>query len=121
SLILIPGLAQLGRGLQAAGFIGLILHSVVSPQWMFYRVLNWEWMKKIGVLSYSIYLWNQFFWMLWPPALAKWWFLWIAITLGIAWLSYSFLEKPFLGLRAKFRSAPIEGNGTVGQTTQPGI
>lgn len=103
SLILIPFLAQLGKGLQAVGFIGLLLQSVVSPQWMVYRVLNWGWMKKIGILSYSIYLWQQLFWMLWPPALANWWFLWLPIAIGIAWLSYRFLEKPLLGLRAKFR------------------
>ncbi len=102
-LILIPYLAQMGKGLQALGFIGLLLHSVISPQWGFYRVLNLGWMVKIGILSYSIYIWQQLIWMLWPASLGKIWFLWIPTAFGIAWVSYEFLEKPFFTLRAKFR------------------
>jgi len=109
ALILIPYLVKLGQGFQELGFIGLLLHSVVCPQWFIYRILNWEWMKKIGILSYSIYLWQQFLWFLWPAPLAKLW-LWIPTAIGIAWLSYEFLEKPFFSLLAKFREAETANN-----------
>jgi peptidoglycan/LPS O-acetylase OafA/YrhL len=103
SFILIPYLIRLGNGLQAIGLIGLLLHSVICPNWMFYRILNFKWVTKIGIWSYSIYIWQQLVWMLWPPVMVKVWFLWIPVAFGVAWLSYEFLEKPFFSLRAKFR------------------
>jgi peptidoglycan/LPS O-acetylase OafA/YrhL len=103
SMILIPYLIGLGQGIQALGFVVLLLHSVVSPNCAFYRILNFKWMCQIGILSYSLYIWHQIIWMMWPKALGEVWFLWIPLTLGVSCLSYAFLEKPFLALRAKFR------------------
>jgi len=103
SMILIPYLIGLGQGIQALGFVVLLLHSVVSPDWTFYRILNFKWMKRIGILSYSIYIWHEIIWMMWPKFLVEVWFLWIPLTLGISWISYELLEKPFLALRSKFR------------------
>jgi peptidoglycan/LPS O-acetylase OafA/YrhL len=102
SMVFIPWLVRLGAGIQTVGFVGLLLHSVLCPEWMFYRVLNYKWMDRIGVWSYSIYIWQEFVWWLWPPFLEKVWFLWIPATCGLAWLSYEFLEKPFFALRSKF-------------------
>jgi peptidoglycan/LPS O-acetylase OafA/YrhL len=105
SMILIPHLIGLGKGLQSAGFAILLLHSVVSPGWMSYRILNLKWMNRIGILSYSIYIWQQIIWLLWPKSLGAVWFLWLPLIFGISWISYEFLEKPFFTLRAKFRDA----------------
>jgi peptidoglycan/LPS O-acetylase OafA/YrhL len=104
SMVLVPYLVRMGTGIQAVGFIGLLLHSVLSPGWVFYRVLNTRWMDRIGVLSYSIYIWQQFVWALWPPFLGRVWFLWIPAAFGVAWMSYEFLEKPFFALRSRFRN-----------------
>ena len=103
SMILIPCVAGLGRGVQALGFMGLLLHSVISPNWGLYRILNFKWMNRIGVLSYSLYIWQEIVWVMWPASLRAVWFFWIPVTFGISWISYEFLEKPFLTLRAKFR------------------
>ena len=108
SMVLIPYLFGLGQGIQALGFIILLLHSVVSPAWLFYRILNLKWMNRIGILSYSIYIWHQLIWWLWPKSLEEVWVLWIPLTLGIAWISYEFLEKPFFALRTKFHDPKMK-------------
>ncbi|MGH7942063.1 MAG: acyltransferase family protein, partial [Limisphaerales bacterium] len=40
SMVLVPYLVRVGTGIQAMGFMGLVLHSVLCPRWIFYRVLN---------------------------------------------------------------------------------
>ncbi|HEX3625872.1 MAG TPA: acyltransferase [Verrucomicrobiae bacterium] len=113
SMVLIPYLAQFGKGIQAVGFIGLILHSVLCPDWAFYRLLNRPWMERIGILSYSLYVWQELVWYLWPAFLGKVWVLWIPMTFGIAWVSYNVLETPFFSLRSKFRPmAPTRSQPT---------
>lgn len=108
SLVLIPYLIGVGNGLQAAAFTVLLLHSVIFPDWPFYRILNVKWISRIGILSYSIYIWHQLIWMLWPATLACVWFLWLPLTLGIAWVSYEFLEKPLIALRARFHDPKMK-------------
>jgi peptidoglycan/LPS O-acetylase OafA/YrhL len=108
SMVFFPYLARVGEGIQALGFIGLLLQSVLSPGWIFYRLLNSKWMDRVGIWSYSIYVWHIFVWWLWPAFLEKVWFLWIPATFGMAWLSYGFLEKPLLGLRSKFRDPRVK-------------
>jgi peptidoglycan/LPS O-acetylase OafA/YrhL len=98
-----------GETSQAIGFAILLLHSVSEPARFFYRALNWRWVCEIGVLSYSIYIWQQIFcsnpskfglgkvwWMTFP--------VWIASALLVASLSFYCLERPFLRLRARFRT-----------------
>lgn len=104
SMIVIPGIAGIGKTVQNFGFAILLLHSIVSPDWLFYRVLSFKWMNRIGILSYSIYIWQQIIWIMWPAILLPVWFLWIPLVFGLAWISYQFLEKPFFALRAKFRN-----------------
>ncbi|MEI8287850.1 MAG: acyltransferase [Verrucomicrobiota bacterium] len=97
-----------GPTLQAAGFGMLLLQSVLSPQ--LFKPLNWPVTKKLGILSYSIYIWQQIFcsnpkdfgfsnvWFMTFP-------LWILAAVLVAILSYYGLEKPMMGLRAAFRRA----------------
>ena len=97
---------RLGPTLQALGFSFLLLHSVVAPQWGFYRALNWAWVRQIGVLSYSLYIWQQLFWS--PPKSLglshTWWMgLWIIPLFTVATVSYYGIERPFLELRKRFR------------------
>jgi peptidoglycan/LPS O-acetylase OafA/YrhL len=113
SMVLFPYLLRFGNGIQAIGFVGLLLHSVLCPGWVFYRVLNNKWMDRIGILSYSIYIWQEFVWFMWPPYLGKVWFLWIPAAIGVAWISYEILEKPFFALRSKFRNPDMKIPQTV--------
>ena len=69
-----------------------------------YRLLSNHIVRKIGMLSYSIYIWQQMFTLrddtlpswLWKPPFN---FLWM---IGISCLSYFYFEKYFLKLKAKF-------------------
>lgn len=106
--------ALLADSAQALGFTLLLVQSILYPVRGFYRALNWNWMRHLGILSYSIYIWQQMF-----PGTAMtvfgradaWWTnfpWWILAVLVVAHASYYLMERPLLGLRAKFRSAPVE-------------
>jgi peptidoglycan/LPS O-acetylase OafA/YrhL len=96
--------------LHAIGFALLILQSILHPDRGFYRFLNWKWVKHVGVLSYSIYIWQQMFCGTDETVFGvkgAWWVsfpIWIFIALLVAHISYFLLEKPLLGLRARFRA-----------------
>jgi peptidoglycan/LPS O-acetylase OafA/YrhL len=70
--------------------------------------LNQPWVTHFGKFSYGLYLWQQFF--LHPgsvPSLGNLLLRWLAIY-AISITSFHFLEKPFLGLRKKFRRVAAE-------------
>jgi peptidoglycan/LPS O-acetylase OafA/YrhL len=93
---------------QAAGFAILLLQSISSPQC--FKPLNWPAIRNLGVLSYSIYIWQMIFcsdsqnfglphvWFMSFPG-------WLLATLLAAALSFYGLEKPLMKLRARFRKA----------------
>lgn len=97
-----------GRTLQSFGFAVLMLQSLLLPSWAFYAVLNTQVLSHFGVLSYSIYIWQQLFC---TPAMAlgvqdAWWIsypFWFVPALLVAWISYYGLERPLLQLRHRFR------------------
>ncbi len=79
----------------------IMMYSVFGPHRLFYKFLNLKAMNYVGVLSYSIYLWQQFFiyntnlWCnIFPINLL---FIFLAAV-----FSYYIIEKPFLKLKAKF-------------------
>ena len=100
--------ATLGNTFQACGFCVLLVQSIHFPNFYFYRVLNRAWVQWVGVLSYSIYIWQQIFstspktygigpvwWMSFPG--------WLIPVFVVATASYYGLERPFFKLRAYFR------------------
>lgn len=97
-----------GRTLQSLGFALLMLQSIHAPHWGLYRLLNGVVLTQIGILSYSIYIWQQFFCTK-PQVFGlpdAWWIsypLWIVPALLVAALSYYGLERPLLVLRHRFR------------------
>lgn len=100
-------LALSGNTLQALGFAILLLDSVTRPDKLCYRWLNWGLVKHLGVLSYSIYIWQQIFCN--PKELGLdphlWWLSfpgWLVATLVVAHISYYALEMPFFRLRRRF-------------------
>lgn len=107
-LILGPVTVPFGSSVQAAGFGLLLLQSVLRPHSGPYRILNRPFMMWIGVLSYSIYLWQQVFcanpstfglaspvWMTFP-----WW---LVATFAAAASSFYLLERPFFRMRRQYR------------------
>jgi peptidoglycan/LPS O-acetylase OafA/YrhL len=104
---------SLGPTLQGFGMAILVVQSVVMPQWGVFRALSWWWMRRIGVLSYSLYIWQQLFcskpetfglgnvwWMSFPC--------WLGTVFVVAFVSYYGFERPFLKLRARFREIKPE-------------
>ena len=98
----------LGPTFQAIGFTILLLQSILSPQ--FFKPLNWPIIRNMGILSYSIYIWQMIFCS--NPqnfGFSKHWFMswpgWLLAACLVATLSYYGLEKPLMGLRARFRKA----------------
>jgi peptidoglycan/LPS O-acetylase OafA/YrhL len=98
----------LGPTLQAFGLAILLLQSVFLPKAGAYRALNWAWVSRIGVVSYSIYIWQQIFcaspetfgfgkvwWMSFPG--------WLVPVFAVSFASYYGFERPLLKLRAFFR------------------
>jgi peptidoglycan/LPS O-acetylase OafA/YrhL len=110
--------------LQALGFSILLLHSTLAPHWNFYRALNWKWIRQIGILSYSIYIWQQFFWR--TPSFFNlnriWWMgIWlIPLSLTVI-VSYYGLERPLLKLRDRYRKMHLiePVNSSVDATLNP--
>jgi peptidoglycan/LPS O-acetylase OafA/YrhL len=117
-LIFLPGLltrhhfgglflVKHGGNFQILGFTILILHSVIEPRFWLYRGLNLRPVRALGVLSYSLYIWQQLFWGA-PSGLPfreYWWCgLWIIPLLATALLSYCGLERPLFKLRQKYHA-----------------
>lgn len=101
-----PVRAVIGNLLQAVGFGILLVTSILYPGG--FKPLNWPVVIQVGVVSYSIYIWQQIFyagpqtygfstawWMSFP-----WWLL-AALAAGFA--SYYGFERPLLKLRTRFR------------------
>jgi len=91
-----------GKSIQSVAAAYLIASYVYLPVGIGYRILNNKIVSYIGVLSYSIYIWQQIFFersfnggvALFP--------LNILLIMIVAFLSYNFLEQPFLKLRRKY-------------------
>jgi peptidoglycan/LPS O-acetylase OafA/YrhL len=96
---------------QAVGFSILMLQSILMANTGAYRMLNWKPMVRLGVLSYSIYIWQQLTQMA-PSNLGLnhvWWLgIWLFPTLAIATLSYYAIERPMTRLRTLFQTSPHE-------------
>ncbi len=97
-----------GRSLQSIGFALLMVQSVLLADRGFYKVLNYRPLAQIGVLSYSLYIWQQVF-CTHPDAFGLnhvWWMTyphWLVPVIGAACVSYYGLERPLLKLRHRFR------------------
>ena len=100
--------AVFGNLLQALGFALLLLTSILFPG--NFRPLNWRVVTQLGMLSYSIYIWQQFFWTD-PSKLGfhhYWWLAfpgWLVPVLIAGTVSYYGLERPLLKLRSRFRKS----------------
>ncbi len=79
----------------------VMMYSVFGPKGIWFKLLNLKVIHIIGLLSYSIYLWQQIFFYK-----SKYWITQfpqnIFLILLVAACSYYFIEKPFLKLKSKF-------------------
>ena len=80
----------------------LMLGTVTAESGLTYRLLNNRPMVALGMVSYSLYLWQQLFFG-WPGTSVP-----LAVTAALmaAVLSYTLLERPLAGLRRRLH--PVE-------------
>jgi len=95
-----------GNTCQAVGFAILLLQSILFPE--LFKPLNWPVIKIVGVLSYSIYIWQEIFCS--NPryfGFSNYWFMsfpgWLLAACSMATFSYYGIEKPLMGMRARLR------------------
>ena len=85
--------------------IAILIHRSVynSNDWIG-QILNWKPVAFIGVLSYSLYIWQQLFLNRHSNAWVNGFLQNLALTAAAALVSYLMLEKPLLKLRHRLRS-----------------
>jgi len=91
----------------------IVAGTVYGGRTWVYTFLEWEPMKWIGCLSYSLYLWQQLF--LVPQAKSSMAALQrfpigLVMLFLCAWLSYRFVERPFYSPRASMGNAAHAGS-----------
>jgi peptidoglycan/LPS O-acetylase OafA/YrhL len=87
------------------GGASMILIALVAGSCDYKILIQNRLLSGIGVISYSVYLWQQFFffesslphWMMYLPVR-------LFLIFSFAIVSYFFIEKPFAGLRQKLHS-----------------
>lgn len=94
----------------------IVASTVLSPQTVMGRFLELGWMRWIGRLSYSLYLWQQFF--LLPQAKNSW--AWLqtfplncVLLVVVAALSYHLIERPMIRLGHKLAPPPTPGRQDI--------
>lgn len=99
-----------GPTFQSAAIAGLLASVVLVKEGSLYYLLNRPLVINIGIFSYGLYIWQQFF--LYPsnyPDGDLWWRAFpqnILITFIVATVSYYVIEKPFLKLKNKLVVIP---------------
>ena len=98
------------HGTIANGLIAIIMmYSVFGPKGAWYQMLNSKVFNYIGILSYSLYLWQQLF-----VLKRAWWVTHFPQNVGCILLaslvSYYLIEKPFLKLKSRFARKPVGGS-----------
>jgi peptidoglycan/LPS O-acetylase OafA/YrhL len=110
SILLYPTLPTTVRlfSVPVFGFIvAFVIVLNLKEEAIFGHLLEYRWMKKLGVLSYSLYIWQQLFTYKqpWHPAGKNGWLLLLNIValLIVSMLSYSLYEKQFLNYKKRFK------------------
>ena len=96
----------LNPSIQSCAIAYLIGSYVLIERWMSYRVLNCRVLRWVGILSYSLYIWQQL--VLFPEEMpAIYWFQRFPQNLFFVFLfaivSYYAIEQPFLAIKGRSR------------------
>jgi len=93
--------------LQAVAIMGAMWCSIVNDRSIMYWFLNLKFVNWIGLISYSLYVWQQIFTSVHAgPILSKWfvydWRIWWIMAMFAAVVSYYCIERPILRFKDKF-------------------
>ncbi|MBJ6978219.1 MULTISPECIES: acyltransferase [unclassified Luteimonas] len=96
-----------GQSLANLGILLLLLHVITRPRDLAGRILNTGPMVAIGVLSYSLYLWQEPFLYFrgtgWATAFPQN----IVLTFIAAYACHRLVEKPFLAIKQRLGTKPV--------------
>jgi peptidoglycan/LPS O-acetylase OafA/YrhL len=102
----VTGYAMLfGYTVQPAAIAALVWVCLNNASSRFCQILQWRPVVAVGVLSYSLYLWQQVFL---NPHHTSWvcrWPLNFFLAWAFALASYAFVESPFLRIKDRLRSS----------------
>lgn len=94
-----------GQMFSNLGIILILQHAVRTPQGLAGQVLNLRPLAYIGAMSYSLYLWQEpflyFYVDSWPTRFPQN----LLLSFAAAWLSYQYIEQPFLRLKERLHPA----------------
>jgi peptidoglycan/LPS O-acetylase OafA/YrhL len=91
--------------LEGISLLPLFAAAIRYPDWFVFRILNWGWVRFIGVISYSIYLLHPTVlfaiheWTPWNGLVQG--ALSLGLTLLFAALIYQYIERPCGRLRKR--------------------
>lgn len=97
-----------GRSVRAAGIVAVIWLSINHADSAWGRVLDWKPLVTVGILSYSLYLWQQLF--LRPESGAGLLAIATNVVLAVAAAvaSYLLIERPFLRLKDRVAKRTVQ-------------
>jgi len=106
--------------LQCCGFLLLMLQSICHPGFWLYRPLSFGLVARLGVISYSLYIWMglaelhsvySYF-----PFLQDYVFpVWLLVSVVLAEASYRFVEGPIIARRGRIFAMFGLGDGAAGR------
>lgn len=102
----------IGKSLDLVCICIIIVAAVSFPETILFRFLNWRPLAFIGVLSYSLYVWNNFFLNSQGHWLVNRFPLNFLCAFGMALASHFLVERPFLKLKDRLHKSrlPIRPN-----------
>ena len=102
----------------------IVTGTVYRPDRLVSKVLETSWIRWIGRLSYSLYLWQQLFSIQggkYPLALLERFPANIAMVFLMATLSYKFLERPMIRLGHRLAPPPTPGRQDISTRPAPAL
>jgi peptidoglycan/LPS O-acetylase OafA/YrhL len=105
-------LITVGKSLDIICIALVVTAAVSQPGTLLFRFLNWSPLAYLGVLSYSLYVWNNLF----LNAETKWMVnlfpINILCVIGMGLFSYYLIERPFLSLKDRFHKPSLPATRT---------
>jgi peptidoglycan/LPS O-acetylase OafA/YrhL len=92
--------------------LAVLVLAAMNPRNMITRLLTWRPLMLVGLISYSLYLWQQLFTLSDLPGPLSWLslpFVDVICAFAFGTASYLFIEKPFLALKKRSDLRRSEG------------